>query len=402
MADEKFYHIYDSIVELYGENFIKNFPKIANHISDFINKRTDVLSTRNLGAHLLYTQTIENNFFECCDVDKNEIERIIMESETIDKRLNDAKNPLYNILMVMVSFYYNHQKEMEELYGTKVLAWKFVRMYLGLKVYSMVQRYIFHHEPKEELMEYVLTKLSLRFDIVKTKNIYTLIDEYLESNNDRPTGKVDFTKLKDPDIYSYVNYFYNRLKNVLKNVFRVVDEAKNQGKSIKIEDIQAENEEGKKYFTVTTSVSNSIDIYCKKVLQSFIQDANINQKLLEIACKRVGKASVQKCGMIIDSIRHSKDIELLMKIIVDIVSYWLISLKKDINTIHSIEFIKRSSAAYSISNTYDIFIIDLKERLNEMIVKYGEAYINTEKKTTVNMFKQTVFLYVVFYISSLK
>jgi hypothetical protein len=399
--NKKLYHIYTNVVNIYSENFIKNFPKIANHISNYINKRSDVLSTRNVGLHLLYTQSIENNFFECAGVDRDEIIRIVNESETIDKRLNDAKNPLYNILMVMISFYYIHQKEMEELYGTKVAAWKFIRTYLGLKVYSMAQRYIFHYEPKEEVMDYVLSTLNNRFDIVKVPNIYTLIEQDLETNNERESGKVDFKKLKDPDVYGYVNYLYNRFKSRLKKIFVYVDEAKRTGKYIKTEDIQKTNDEGKKYFAVTTSASNNIEVYSKKILQAFIQDTDINQKLIEIACKRVGKVSVQKATMVINSIRHSGDTKLLLDVINDILSYWIISLQKDISTTHSMEFIKKCSAAYSISNTYDIFISDLKDKLNEIIVKYSAEYINTEKKSTVNMFKQTVFLYIIFYISSL-
>ena len=66
-----------------------------------------------------------------------------------------------------------------------------------------------------------------------------------------------------------------------------------------------------------------------------------------------------------------------------------------------INFIKKLTAAYSISNTYDIFISDLKKRLNDIIVKYGSDYIDTEKRSTLNSFKQAVYLYLVFYISSL-
>ena len=89
-------------------------------------------------------------------------------------------------------------------------------------------------------------------------------------------------------------------------------------------------------------------------------------------------------------------------IIKDIVSYWIISLQQDVRTVHSIDFIKRCSSAYAISNTYDVFISDLKEKLNVLVTKYSSDYIDTEKRSTLNSFKQVVFLYMVFYISSLK
>jgi hypothetical protein len=398
-TQQSIYYIYETISSKYGENFIKNFPKIANHISDYINKRSDVLSTRNLGKHLMYTQTIENNFFECCGIDRDDIVKIVHDSEH-RAQFNDALNPLYNLLMVMISFYYIHREQLINLYGTKVEAYKFIRMYLALKIYSMAQRYIFKHECREDVMDYVLNHMNAKWEIVKCKNIYEFIDKCAETNNNY-TDNVNWEKMRDIDVYKYCDYMRSRMKDRIKKVFRLVDQAMKEGKTMKTEDIQATNDEGKKFFTVTSSISNTIEIYCKKIVQSFIQDGEVKQNLIEIACKKVGKVSVQKCTMVINSIRRSNDSEMLMKIMVDIVSYWVISLKKDVNSIHSIDFIKQCSSAYSISNTYDIFIIDLKQVLNDIICKYSSEYINTEKKTTLNPFKQAVFLYIVFYISSL-
>ena len=396
---QSIYYIYETIVEKYNDNFINNFPKIANHISDFINKRSDVLSTRNLGKHLMYTQTIENDFFECCGIDRDDIVKIVHDSEH-RAPYNDALNPLYNLLMVMISYYYGIRENLKNIYGTKLEPWKFIRMYLALKIYSMAQRYIFNHECREDVMDYVLNHMNSKWEIVKCKNIYEFIEKCAETNNNY-TDSVDWDHLRDIDVYKYCDYMRSRMKDRLKKVFRLVDQAIKEGKTMKTEDIQATNEEGKKYFTVTSNISNTIEIYCKKIVQSFIQDGDVKQNLIEIACKRVGKISVQKTAMVVNSIRKSNDSESLMKIMIDIVSYWVISLKKDVNTVHSIGFIKQCSSAYSISNTYDIFILDLKQVLNDIICKYSSEYINTEKKTTLNPFKQAVFLYIIFYISSL-
>ena len=106
--------------------------------------------------------------------------------------------------------------------------------------------------------------------------------------------------------------------------------------------------------------------------------------------------------MLLNSIKNSKDNKLLTAIIKDVLSYWIISLKQSVESIHSMNFIKKCSSAYSISNTYDVFISDLKIRLSDIIINYGSDYIDTEKKTTLNSFKQAVYLYLVFYISSLE
>lgn len=397
--DKETQYIYKGIVGLYRENFIERFPRIANHISDFINKRSDVLQTKNCGKHLYYTKATENELFEAAGVDRSQIVKIVSEAPTIPYKYNDEKEPIYNFLMILSCFYEIHQKELEELYGTKVIAHKFVRFYLGLRIYSICQRYIFHYDVNENIMEYTVAHMNSRFDIVKVDNLYQLIEQYVETNNS--SYNIDFKNIQDLDIYKYISYMIHRFRSMLKNVFREFMKNYEAGNTIQTEEIQLTGDEGKKYFAVTTSVSNTIDVHSKKIMQNFIQDYEVNRKLVEIACKRCGNISVQKTTMILNNIRKSDDKSLLMDIIKDIISYWLISLKHPIDTIHSIEFIKKCSSAYSISNTYDIFISDLKEKLNTLMLKYSADYIDTEKRSTLNSFKQAVFLYLVFYISSL-
>ena len=403
MSEINLCYIYDTIEEKYYKEFIDNFPKIINHIATYINKSSAVLQTRNVGLHLNYTASIENDFFECCGVDRNDIINILNESPNLSKEYNDQMNPLYNFALILSCFYEKHEKEMIKLYGNKVSAYKIVRLYLTLKIYSMAQRYIFKHEPKEEIMEYVLEHLSNRFEIVKTKNIYTMLVRYTETNNN--SLEIDFTKIEDNEIYPYVSQMITRLRKMLKNIYREFDKAYRDRKKIITEDLEATNrEEDKKFDIIASNVSNTIEIFSKKILQSFIQDIDVKNNLIVIACKRTGngRCSVEKSKQIIKSIKQSKDNSLLLGIIKDIVSYWIISLHRETRTTHSIDFIKRCSAAYSISNTYDIFIIDLKEKLTEIISKYGNEYIDTEKRSTLNVFKQVVFLYLVFYISSLE
>ena len=398
--DIKDHHfLYDSVEEQFGEKFIQNFPKIANHISDFINKRSDVLSTKNVGERLYYTKAIENSFFDALDIERDQIVDIISNCKSLSG-YNDEIEPIYNILMLLSCFYQKHQAEMEKLYGTRICAYKFVRLYLGLRIYSICQRQIFVHVPNTDIMEYTISHLNNRFDIAKYNNIYILIDDYVETNNN--SLNVDFNNIRDNDVYQWVSKLIKRFKSVLKYVFGEFDKNRKENKKTTTEDIEKTNGEGKTYLADVTSVSNTIENVVKKVMISFIQDSEIRRDLVEIACKKCNKVSVTKATLIINNIRKSSDGETMSIIIKDIVSYWIISLQQGVTTLHSIDFIKRCSSAYSISNTYNVFISDLKEKLNDLMMKYSSDYIDTEKRTTLNSFKQVVFLYMVFYISSLK
>ena len=391
--------LYESMEEQFGEKFIKNFPKLANHISDFINKRTDVLSTKNVGARLFYTKATENEFFEALDIERDRVITIIKNCKVL-VGYNDEVEPIYNVLMILSCFYEVHQAEMEKLYGTRICAYKFVRLYLGLRIYSICQRQIFKYVPKEDIMEYVISHLNNRYDIAKLKNIYVLIEDYVESNN--KSLEIDFKNIRDNDVYQWVSKMIRRFKSMLTYIYAEFDKARIEGKKTVTEDIENTNGEGKKYLTDTTSVSNTIENVVKKVIMNFIQDSEVRRELVRIACRKCNKVSEVKATLILNNIRKSSDGELMSIIIKDIVSYWIISLQQDVRTVHSIDFIKRCSSAYAISNTYDVFISDLKEKLNVLVTKYSSDYIDTEKRSTLNSFKQVVFLYMVFYISSLK
>ena len=302
--------------------------------------------------------------------------------------------------MILSCFYEVHQAEMQKLYGTRICAYKFVRLYLGLRIYSICQRQIFKYVPKEDIMEYVISHLNNRYDIAKLKNIYVLIEDYVESNN--KSLEIDFKNIRDNDVYQWVSKMIRRFKSMLTYIYAEFDKARIEGKKTVTEDIENTNGEGKKYLTDTTSVSNTIENVVKKVSMNFIQDSEVRRELVRIACRKCNKVSEVKATLILNNIRKSSDGELMSIIIKDIVSYWIISLQQDVRTVHSIDFIKRCSSAYAISNTYDVFISDLKEKLNVLVTKYSSDYIDTEKRSTLNSFKQVVFLYMVFYISSLK
>jgi hypothetical protein len=399
MDEKDFHYIYTNMVEKYGTIFISNFPKIANHISDFINKSSDVLQTKNVGKHLYYTKAIENDFFDCLGIDRNDVISIVSSSPSIPYSYNDEKEPIYNILLILSSFYEVHEKEMEKLYGKRVVPAHFIRMYLGLRIYSICQRQIFKYDTKDDVMEYTVANLNNKFIITKVENVYQFVEHYVVTNNS--SLNIDFKNIRDPDIYAWNSKLIHRIKNSLKEIFRVWKKNYDDKKSIVTEQIVLQGDEGKTYLTIPSSVSNTIDIHTKKILQCFIQD-NVRRNLVVIACKKCGGISVEKTIILINSIRNSKDNELLVGIIKDILSYWIISLKQTVQGMHSTAFIKKLTAAYSISNTYDIFISDLKNRLNDVILKYGSDYIDTEKRSTLNSFKQAVYLYLVFYISSIE
>lgn len=392
--------MFDTFESMYGEVVIKNFPKVIQHIAVYIDKGSEVLQTKDVSKHLLYTQSIENALYDAAGVDKAEIIKIIKDCENIDQKIQDATMPIYNFIMLLSCVYEKYAEDLKTMYKFKGDPGLYVRFYLALRLYSICQRQIFHHEARSDIMEYTIQNLSNRYDISKYTNIYNWLYDYMTTNNSKLD--IDFTAIKNTEIHAWNSKYITRIKSNLKYIYKEFDNNYRNNKTIIEENIHVTNKEGDTYYAVTTSVSNQIEIYSKNVQQQFIQDKEVRDNLIAIACKN-NHCSASKLKYILTELKDDpNDNQLLMAVIMDLVSFWIISGKQKTENIHSMVFIKRCIGAYSISNTYDPFIISLKQHLAQIVEKYGQKYVDIDKKTTVNNFKQSLFLYMVFYISSVQ
>ena len=408
MKSDNKYHIYDTISELYEKTILSNYGKILRHISNYISNRSDVLESKNPGLRCLYTPANENDFYDSAGLDKETVKSILAQSSELPNShllIEPVKQfyHLYTLLHVISSIFYNNQKYIEETYykdGKKhTPAHKIIEIYFTIRMYSIQQLRIFKFVPKQETMEYVINNLSNRFELASAPNLFSIFERYSETNTE--SMQYDIKRPSDLMMYEYTNKMNNRIKMFLKKLFLEWRRAYESGKSSGIQELSAVNDEGKQFDLIADNVSSIIEVNSIKILNNFVQDKNINVKLLKLACRNSGNPSETKAKMVIQKIRDSKDETLLKEMIMCILSYWLISMRQEINTIHSKEFIVTCSAAYAISNTVDKYIIKLKDILQELISKYTMDIIDTERKATLISFKKCIHIYTVLYIASI-
>ena len=408
MKSDNKYHIYDTISELYEKTILSNYGKILRHISNYISNRSDVLESKNPGLRCLYTPANENDFYDSAGLDKETIKSILSQSSDLPNShllIEPVKQfyHLYTLLHVISSIFYNNQKYIEETYykdGKKhTPAHKIIEIYFTIRMYSIQQIRIFKFVPKQETMEYVINNLSNRFELASAPNLFSIFERYSETNTE--SMQYDIKRPSDLMMYEYTNKMNNRIKMFLKKLFLEWRRAYESGKSSGIQELSAVNDEGKQFDLIADNVSSIIEVNSIKILNNFVQDKNINVKLLKLACRNSGNPSETKAKMVIQKIRDSKDETLLKEMIMCILSYWLISMRQEITTIHSKEFIVTCSAAYAISNTVDKYIIRLKDILQELISKYTMDIIDTERKATLISFKKCIHIYTVLYIASI-
>lgn len=409
MDDEekaKFFIIMN-VLSTYEQTLLNNFGKIMHTINSFINYRSETLQSKNPGLRLLYTPGNENEFYDSCGIDKERFKEICKNSPVVpgDYLVNNPVKQFYHLYFLLHSvacvFYRNNDELIKKYYrGIKdpVPPYKTVEIYFTIRLYSIQQIRIFQHPPKEDVMEYTINNLNNRFDLASAPNLFSIFQKYSETN----TKSMNFNwgAMTDEMMAEYTNKMNNRIKMFLKVMYREYIKNKNANLSSGVQELEATNDEGKQFLLVADNVSSTIDITSKKILNNFIQEKFINEKLLRIACRNSGNPSFSKAKMVIQTIKECKDEKLLTELIVCILSYWLISMKKDVNTLHSKEFIVTCSAAYAISNTSDKYIIRLKEILEELVTKYTDKIIDTERKATIISYKKCVHIYMVLYIAS--
>lgn len=396
------HYIYDHIVELYGENFIKYLPNILNHVANYMNKAMDVLSTRNVGIHLIYTSSIENDLYDCCLVEKSEIIRIINSCTNIKLNIQDAVTPIYNFLMVLSCFYRQHEKELMQKYKFKSSPADIIIIYLGLRIYSISQRQIFHHEPKEDIMDYTLEHLTGKYDILKYDNAFCWLEDYVKTNNS--ALEADLTYIEDYNIYEWVSKLIKRIKSVLINIYREFDKNHKANRSYQNDAMVATNkEDGKKFYTEMASASNDVALLTTKYVNGFIGEPVVREDIIKLVIKRGQKINSVKLTSIINEMIHNKkSIDKITTMVKDLLSYWVISCRNSVESIHSMNFIKSAISVYSMSNTKNDYILDVKRILTDIVVEYGSSLLDVSKTSTVNAFKQDIYLYIVFYMVTIK
>ena len=408
MATPKTY-IYDNVIATYGDDFIKNFPAIVRCVNKYINSRADVLQTKYMSNKLIFTAVDENAFMDAAGVDKSILIKLISESDTIKPNAKGT-TPLYQLLYILSKYYTVKHNELVKLYkldpdiNSDKSPKHIIQLYFGMRLYSWSQKYIFAHPFPEQDAEYAIAHLSNKSDIIKFKNIYEIIKNKAFTIEEAPRfiQMAKRERAEDNDTYEWVNDIFNKFKSQMKNFFVLCLYSHDHKLGIKTENLTAHNEEGDEFYVISDSVSNAVDITSKKLMNTFVQDTVIREQLIQSACKHSNKVSCTKTKIVLKNIRESGDSEMLLRIMTDIVSYWLISMKKSVDSIHSKEFAAKCSKAYSVSNTYDIFIIDLKKTLGELIIKYNPEYTMAANRGTIGSFKQAIYLYLIMYIMTLK
>jgi len=144
-------------------------------------------------------------------------------------------------------------------------------------------------------------------------------------------------------------------------------------------------------------VSSILDAAVRRIIIKFISDTVIDSVLLDAACART-KFSKAKMLIILTKIREANP-PLLRDILVNIISYYLISSKKSMSAIRSSDFPITMIKLYGVSNTKNETILAIKELLTEVIVQNTANILKEGNQNMVDRVKNSLYVYLVLFIS---
>lgn len=389
--------LYTSFLK-YKNNFENGKPSLIRFIMNYIRDHIHELSTRGPSKHVVWTKTNENDFFRCVNITTEEIRKIIKSCEFIKSNWMIPNNPCNMLMCILICYYWNNrpaeEKEINSDNYKKSMTFM-VNLIFTIRFYSSIQRKYFPYEADEEIMNTVVDELSGRYNLKSFNSMYELL-EFIAYTNILNTIDI----MENPTDYN-IDYFMNNLNGRINSTIKgIVNEYRIRYENDKseVEKLNKTNTEGDQYLDVATNVSNDISNIVRKLLIKLTSDSNVDEKLLEIACKQTKVATSKMKVSILNMINKDKD--LIGNLISLILSYYLGTLKKDKKTIKSIGFISIMKKVYSVSNTNSEIIVKIKEVLDILLKNNSKEYLSTNRAATLSNLKATTYLYWILYINS--
>jgi len=382
--------LYDSILKPYlsvlnNDNTLKLIKTILPHHGEL----TAALSTPGPQNRPKFTVQHENVFIEASGISGDAIVNGISKCFQIKKNFLTLSNNFIILIVLLISYHYKKKTVVKNIDVAE-----FLTLYLGMRIYKTVFGQFWpHYLPNQEVMAATIEGLdSNRFLIKKYKSVYKVI-EYISKTHysENFTDKLD--KPLDRNIIYYFQNLYNRIHLMMKGIANAYYENHDKGIKTGSTTIQSEDGEGDTYLNDNESVSSLITSLSRKIFLKFMSDTVANPKFLKIACAATGM-SASKMQMTVNSMLAAKE-SLIEEIVVKMLTVFFTNGGKEVK---SAKFISTMVEVYSVSNTANDIIKEVKDLLDKIMKKYSKVYLQTANVNTQSRLKKTLFLYIVLYI----
>ena len=380
----------DNIIIGKDKIIMSNVQNIIKVIKPHIDELSAVMATPGPEKRPSFTKVHERNFIDATGINFNDIVKAIRDCKMISKHFLTQTNEFYILISILISYHYKKKTMIGKVEFAKVL-----NLYLALRIYKAAFGTFFpNYLPNPEVMSATIERLnSNRFNIKKYKTIYNAVvyiaDSHYENFRDILENPID------DNVKYYITNLYGRIKLMMRTICNLFYDNHEKGIKQRTDTLQSENDEGETYLNDIENISTLVVINAKKIYMSFISDSVSNPKILRSVCTKT-KVSFSKMTITINKMIHSRD-PLLENLIIKMLSYYY---TKGGSTIKSTKFLSMMIEVYSVSNTSDQGILEIKSLLEELMIKYSKSYLETNNVGSLINLKKTLWLYLILYSCS--
>ena len=341
------------------KNVKSNLNSYKRYISKFLNSRASLIYTNLPCEQLYFSQDDINDFFKSIGVDRNKILEAVKETyyyPIANFNPRYAKDECTVALLCLVRYFklHNMKKELE-------LA--LLNIALSGKYYPSIWYRSFQvAAPKEHIMNYVVSNMSNKYDLVREGTIAgalsSICNTWISTYDDR------FKKFTDEDVQYLIQQLHNRIGSFMNNIAELYYEA-NENKLYMTYDSDDVSEND---FHLADSDSLKLERAVSATMNA-INKYGVDYKICKMASNNNVKTDELR-SILENLINNKNNIELIKEYVtLLIVLYFQNNKSRDVT---DLEFV-----SYSIKtkpNSKDKYVLRQREVLDQILINNSEHF----------------------------
>lgn len=379
--------IYTKIEQTMSNN--KNVMEVQKIFTEMVNANNEPLSAAIPNKAVFVPLKLENKLFKVFNIEKKEILEAMKDSPDINyEKWNTVRNPVYVLLMLLVIYCNNNKKEALMKQSMFILS---MYMYRNIrsKYFSVVS------ESTVRAMNYTLGRLSYKNDLKKYGSILKMINKknevfitnwFVERKKDA-TGEVTDTiicKMIADNHRRYstaINIFYGELKkDLMEGNYLNVDQDIDDGDTF----IQSDN------------VSFMVEKAAQKIIGKLSLSTYPDALIIKHTCALEPGCSINNLRTIVGYMynKGEEDFEECIRILTQV---YLFDYKKRPEDMKTPDFILDMKTYYKKQTEKDVNLINLKNYIDNFIIKSGISKRIT-RNATLNDCKRATLVYILLFM----
>ena len=363
-----------------------NQKKLFKYIADYRDRYIQILSSPLITTFMPFNHdgADGNIVFECCGVDRAEVEAKIKETMKTLYLDQVGKNiTAFNVIMIMaISVFYDNAAKRQMLY-----------MYYAYSFYfSVFTRQFRNFKPDPATMQYTIDNMNNKYTLKKEGSLDAALNASMLVAINCYADK--FARLSDMDIINIINAFKTRVGRLMKNIF--VEYDKNYRKGNRVFTTIEKNEEGEIIVDRESNLGAVANLASQYTTKFFANGVNTSITQLVARMCQISETEIRTA---ITLIQREQDVERVKRYYECLFTLFFENYKNATDAdVKTKKFLAAADAIYKKGNSNDKNIETIKKISHEWLATGSSTYRNSKRIPTINNFRKAIYMYFVFMV----